>query len=117
MIMTYMHTKIIYFIQLLLNQPYIYCAPTIIHIMCYNSTTKEDKNAGVFSTLVRAIKNSHNGTRLGVPAKDIANHGGVEGNLAALWMDHVKDKAGLAIAEIARGLSAVLVQKDAEEVK
>ena len=45
----------------------------------YYSVTKDDKNAGNFADLVRAIKGSHSGTRIGVPIKDITNHPGVDG--------------------------------------
>jgi hypothetical protein len=66
--------------------------------------------------LVRAIKGSHAGTRLGFATKDAANHPGAEGNLAAAWLAHAWDRAGLAKAEVAAGLSAVMADKDDAEV-
>jgi len=81
-----------------------------------HAVTKDDKNAGNFATLVRAIKGSYHGTRLGIPAKDISNNQGVDGNLASVWLEHAREKAGLAIAEIARGLSMVMVVKDSTEL-
>jgi hypothetical protein len=83
---------------------------------CFPSVTKDDKNAGNFADMVRAIKGSHSGTRLGFPVKDCTAHPGVEGNLASLWLKHAADKAGLAAADVARGLSSVMAAKDDSEV-
>jgi len=85
--------------------------------LVFHSTTKDDKNAGNFADLVRAIKGSHTGTRLGLPLKDCAAHGGVEGNLASVWLKHASDKAGLATVEVVRGLASVMAVKDKEEVE
>jgi hypothetical protein len=91
--------------------------PSSSSLSCvFDRTTKDDKNAGNFADLVRAVKGSHTGTRLGFPVKDCALHPGVEGNLAAVWLKHAADKAGLATVEVGRGLSAVMALKDDSEV-
>ena len=66
--------------------------------------------------MVRAIKGSYSGIRLGFTAKDEASHPGLAGNLASLWLAHAWDRAGLAKSEVAAGLSAVMADKDDAEV-
>jgi len=80
------------------------------------SVTKDDKNAGNFANLVRAIKGSFNGTKLGVCVKDAASHPGVPQNLAAVWLNHASERGGLAAVEVGGGWSHVLAEKDAAEV-
>ena len=48
--------------------------------------------------------------------QDAAAHPGVEGNLAEAWLKHANERAGLAVAEVAAGLSAVMAEKDAVEL-
>ena len=78
--------------------------------------TKDDKNAGNFADLVRAIKGSHSGTRIGIPEKDVKNHPGADGNLAQAWIQHCTTKAGLAQVDVTKGLSSVMAEKDEKEI-
>ena len=80
------------------------------------SVTKDDKNAGNFADLVRAIKGSHSGTRIGIPVKDVTNHPGAEGNLAQQWIQHCTSKAGLAAVDVTKGLSAIMAEKEDKEI-
>lgn len=65
---------------------------------------------------MRAVKGSFNGTKLGVCVKDAASHPGVAQNLAAVWLAHASERAGLAAVEVGGGWSHVLAEKDAAEV-
>jgi nucleosome binding factor SPN SPT16 subunit len=78
--------------------------------------TKDDKNAGNFANLVRGVKGSFNGAKLGVCSKDAAAHPGAPNNLAAAWLQHAAQRAGLASVEAGSGWSHVLAEKDAAEV-